>query len=132
MTIINSTHGELRWNGQKIAKVRDVSIEKARATLETTGIGDLDDTYAYGKRTTSGSATLLYKSDDSATVALMNRILNDNEILDALTIVLRRGTSQGTLSGQVLISSQGITNSVGDNTTVNISFVVSGKPEGNF
>jgi len=130
MTIINATHGELRWNGQKIAKVRDVSFDKARATLETTGIGDLDDTYSYGKRTTSGSATLLYKSDDDATVALMNRILDDSETVDQLTLVLRSGSAQGTLSGSVLISSQGIANNVGDNTIVNISFVVSGKPTG--
>jgi hypothetical protein len=130
MTIINATHGELRWNGQKIAKVRDVSFDKARATLETTGIGDLDDTYSYGKRTTSGSATLLYKSDDNATVALMNRILDDSETVDQLTLVLRSGSAQGTLSGSVLISSQGIANNVGDNTIVNISFVVSGKPTG--
>jgi hypothetical protein len=132
MTIVNSTHGELRWNGQKIAKVRDVSFDKARATLETTGIGDLDDTYSYGKRSTSGSATLLYKSDDNATVELMNRILNDNEAPDQLTVVLRRGASQGTMAGSVLISSQGIANNVGDNTVVNISFVVSGKPTGAF
>jgi hypothetical protein len=132
MTIINSTHGELRWNGQKIAKVTDVSFEKTRATLETTGIGDLDDTYAYGKRSTSGSATLLYKSDDSVTSALMNRILNDNEEPDNLTMILRRGSSQGTISGDVLISSQGISNSVGSNITVGISFVISGKPEGTF
>jgi hypothetical protein len=130
MTIVNATHGELRWNGQKIAKVRDVSFDKARATLETTGIGDLDDTYSYGKRTTSGSATLLYKSDDDATVALMNRILDDSETVDQLTLVLRSGSAQGTLSGSVLISSQGIANNVGDNTIVNISFVVSGKPTG--
>ncbi len=130
MTIINATHGELRWNGQKIAKVRDVSFDKARATLETTGIGDLDDTYSYGKRTTSGSATLLYKPDDDATVALMNRILDDSETVDELTLVLRSGSAQGTLSGSVLISSQGIANNVGDNTIVNISFVVSGKPTG--
>jgi hypothetical protein len=130
MTIINATHGELRWNGQKIAKVRDVSFDKARATLETTGIGDLDDTYSYGKRTTSGSATLLYKSDDDSTVALMNRILDDSETVDQLALVLRSGFTQGTLSGSVLISSQGIANNVGDNTIVNISFVVSGKPTG--
>jgi len=132
MTIINATHGELRWNGQKVAKVRDVSFDKARATLETTGIGELDDTYTYGKRTTSGSATLLYKSDDNTTTELMNRILNDNDEPDNLTMVLRRGTTQGTMTGKVFISSQGISNSVGDNTVVNISFVVSGKPEGRF
>jgi hypothetical protein len=132
MTITNSTHGELRWNGQKIAKVRDVSFDKARATLETTGIGDLDDTYAYGKRTTSGSATLLYKSDDTATSNLMNRILNDGEDPDELTIILRRGSSQGTITGSVLVSSQGISNSVGDNTVVSVAFVISGKSTGVF
>jgi len=132
MTIINATHGELRWNGAKIAKVRDVSFDKARATLETTGIGDLDDTYSYGKRTTSGSATLLYKSDDNTTTELMNRILNDNDTPDSLSLVLRSGSSQGTLTGQVLIASQGISNSVGDNTVVSVSFVVSGKPTGTF
>jgi hypothetical protein len=72
----------------------------------------------------------LYKSDDDATVALMNRILDDSETVDQLTLVLRSGSAQGTLSGSVLISSQGIANNVGDNTIVNISFVVSGKPTG--
>jgi hypothetical protein len=132
MAVINGTNGELRWNGQKIAKVRDVTMEKSRATLETTGIGDLDDTYSYGKRSTSGSATLLYDPEDTATVQLLNRILNDGESPDELSMVLRRGSSQGTISGSVLIASQGTSVSVGDNVSVSISFVFSGKPTGTF
>jgi len=132
MTILNGTHGELRWNGSKIAKVLNASTNKNRETLQTTGIGELDDTYAYGKRSTSGSATLLYKTDDIATSEIMNRILNDSDSVDNLTIVLRSGQTQGTISGDVLISSQSESMSVGENTTVNINFVVSGKPLANF
>jgi hypothetical protein len=128
MTILNGTHGELRWNGVKIAKVLNVSINKNRDTLQTTGIGDMDDTFAYGKRSTSGSATLLYKTDDAATVQLMNRILNDDETPDELTMVLRTGQSQGSISGTVLISSQSESVSVQENTSVSINFVISGKP----
>jgi hypothetical protein len=128
MTILNSTHGELRWNGRKVAKVLNASINKNRDTLQTTGIGDLDDTYAYGKRNTSGSATLLYKTDDLATTELMNRILQDGETPDNLSLVLRTGQSQGTISGSVLISSQSESVSTGENTTVSVNFVISGKP----
>jgi len=132
MSILNATQGELRWNGTKIAKVLNVSINKTRDTLQTTGIGDMDDTFAYGKRNTGGSATLLYKTDDLATTQLMNRILNDGESPDELTLILRKGQIQGTLSGPVLISSQSESISVGENTTVNINFVISGKPSASY
>ena len=132
MTVANATHGEVRFRGQKVAKIRSINMETQRQTLETTGIGDLDDTYAYGKRTHAGSGTLLYKTDDQATRDLMNRILNDGETPDELTMILFRGTPQGTITGNVLINSQGIAISVGDQVTVNVSFVISGKPTGSF
>jgi len=128
MTVANSTHGDVRFRGRKISKVRNISMETQRQTLETTGIGDTDDEFAYGKRTTTGSATLLYKTDDQATVALMNRIFNDGEQPDDLEMIIYKGSGRS-ISGSVLINSQGISNSVGDNVTVNISFVISGKPE---
>jgi hypothetical protein len=132
MTILNATHGELRWNGIKIAKVLNASINKNRDTLQTTGIGEMDDTFAYGKRSTSGSATILYKTDDLATTQIMNRILNDSEAPDELAMILRTGQSQGTISGQVLISSQSESISVGENTSISINFVISGKPSATF
>jgi hypothetical protein len=132
MTILNGTHGELRWNGTKVAKVLNASINKNRDTLQTTGIGDMDDTFVYGKRSTSGSATLLYKTDDAGTVELMNRILNDGESPDRLSLILRTGQTRGTISGDVLISSQSESVSSGENTTVNINFVISGKPSARY
>jgi hypothetical protein len=127
MTVPNATHGEVRFQGQKVAKVRSISMETQRQTLETTGVGDMDDEFAYGKRTTSGSATLLYKTDDQATVNLINRIFNDGETPDDLVMTIYKGGSKS-ISGSALINSQGIATSVGDSTQVSISFVISGKP----
>ena len=127
MTVPNATHGEVRFQGQKVAKVRSISMETQRQTLETTGVGDMDDEFAYGKRTTSGSATLLYKTDDQATLNLMNRIFDDGETPDDLVMTIYKGGSKS-ISGPALINSQGIATSVGDSTQVSISFVINGKP----
>jgi hypothetical protein len=127
MTVPNATHGEVRFQGQKVAKVRSISMETQRQTLETTGVGDMDDEFAYGKRTTSGSATLLYKTDDQATVNLINRIFDDGETPDDLVMTIYKGGSKS-ISGPALINSQGIATSVGDSTQVSISFVINGKP----
>lgn len=127
MTVANATHGEVRFQGQKIAKIRSISMETQRQTLETTGVGDMDDEFAYGKRTTSGSATLLYKTDDQATSDLMNRIFDDGDLPDDLVMTIFKGSSKA-ISGPALINSQGIATSVGDNTQVSIGFVISGKP----
>ena len=127
MTVANSIHAELRFRGRKIAKVRNVDMQTQRATLETAGIGDADDEYAYGKRTTSGSATLLYKTDDGATVELMNRIFDDGEQPDDLEMIIYKGSNRS-ISGSALISQQGLAISTGDNTQVSISFVINGKP----
>ena len=127
MSIANSIHGEVRFQGVKVAKVRSIDYQVQRALLEATGIGEMDDEYAYGKRTTSGSASLLYKTDDSATVALMNRIFDDGEQLDDLQMIIYRGTGKA-ISGPVLINSLGIASSVGDSTQISVSFVINGKP----
>lgn len=126
MSIANSVHGEMRFQGMKVAKVRSINYQVERATLETGGIGDVDEEYCYGGRTTSGSATLLYKTDDVATVALMNRIFDDGEQVDDLQMIIHRGTGKS-ISGPALIGSLGIATSVGDNTQISVSFVISGK-----
>jgi hypothetical protein len=127
MTVANAIHGELRFRGSKIAKVRSATKNVQKQTLETTGIGELDDTWCYGKRTTSGSATLLYKTDDQATVDLMNRIFDDSEVSDDLVMTIHNGSNKS-VSGPALINDLGISISVGDLTQVSISFVINGKP----
>ena len=127
MTVANGVHGEVRFGGLKIAKVTSASINIERQTLDTTGIGEMDDEFAYGKRSTSGSATLLYKTDDEPTRNLVNRILEDGESPDELELILYKGGSKA-FSGPALISSLGLSMSVNENTSVNVAFVYSGKP----
>lgn len=127
MTVANATHGELRFQGVKVAKAVSISVETQRQTLETTGIGDLDDEFAYGKRTTSGSATIRYKIDDQKTVDMMNRIYNDGEQFDDLEMIIHKGSGRK-ISGPVLINSQGIAQSLGDSVQVSVSFVINAKP----
>jgi hypothetical protein len=128
----NTTRASVYWNGARVAKIRDIQWNVARANLETTGIGEMDDTYAYGKRTTSGSGTLLYDPDDAATVSLMNRVLDDSEIVDALMLKTDETSAQGVVSGNVLISSQGVPVAVGDLVSCQVSFSVSGGTSGGY
>jgi len=115
-----------------IAKVRDVRLDINRDALETTGVGQTDRTYAYGIRSTSGSGTLLYDPDDTATTDLMQQVLEDSETLSGLQLVLNNASSEGTISGDVLITTVGPSVSAGDLISVPISFTFSGKPTGSF
>lgn len=115
-----------------IAKVRDVRLDINRDALETTGIGQRDRTYAYGIRGTSGSGTLLYDPSDTGTADLMNQILSDTDTLSGVQLVLDTGSTDGTISGDALITAAGPGVSVGDLVSVPISFTISGKPSGAF
>lgn len=132
MAVKTSTTAELRLNSVAIAKVRDITMNYARDSLETTGIGQIDRTYAYGKRGTSGSGTLMYDASDTATKALMNRLLSDDTTTDTIAMVLDTATSDGTITGDALITQAGVSVSVGDIVSVPISFTISGKPTGSF
>lgn len=127
MTVANAIHAEFRRNGQKVAKIRSAGMEIQRQALETTGVGEEDDTFGAGKRTTSGNATLLYKTDDQPTADLMNSILENGETPDDVEMILYKGSGRHA-SGPALITSQGMSISVGDVTQVSIQFVINGKP----
>ena len=132
MAVKTSATAELRLDGTAIAKVRDMSITFERAALETTGIGEKDRTYAYGIRGTTGSGTLLYDASDTATRAAINRLLNDSTSTNSISMVLDTSTTEGTITGDALITQAGTSVSVGDLVSIQISFTFSGKPGGSF
>lgn len=132
MGVKTSATAELRYDGTAIAKVRDASITFTRDALETTSLGQLDRTYAYGLRGTTGTGTLLYDSTDTATAAVINRLLNDSESLNTISMVLDTNATAGTITGDVLLTQAGASVSVGDLVSIPISFTFSGKPSGNF
>jgi len=132
MAVKTGATAELRFDGTAIAKVRDVSVTFARDALETTGIGEADRTYAYGIRGTSGSGTLLYDASDNATVNVINRLLSDSTNLNSIQMVLDTSTSEGTITGDALVTQAGTSVSVGDLVSIPVSFTFSGKPSGSF
>lgn len=132
MAVKTGATAELRFDGTAIAKVRDANITFARDALETTGIGQADRTYAYGIRGSSGSGTLLYDSSDTATVSIMNRLLSDSTDLNSIQMVLDTATTQGTITGDALITQAGASVSVGDLVSTPVSFTFSGKTSGSF
>jgi sporulation protein YlmC with PRC-barrel domain len=132
MAVKTAATAELQFEGVAIGKVRDVSLNINRDALETTGIGQLDRTYAYGIRNTTGSGTLMYDSENTATRNIMNSLLSDSENLSNVKLLLDTSTSLGTIEGQILVTQVGVSVSVGSLISVPISFTVSGKPEGAF
>lgn len=115
-----------------VAKVRDISLNVNRNDLETTGIGERDQTYCYGIRGTSGSGSLLYDSSDPATRAVLNHILNDTDDLLTIRLILDTASADGTITGPAVITATGASVSVGDLISVPVSFKISGKPSGSF
>jgi hypothetical protein len=131
MAVLTATYAELRWNGQRVAKVRDLSLDITKDALETTSLGDYDRTYVPGVRGTSGSGTLLYDNNDGATVNLLNTIFNNQTNLDGLTIALN--TPQGIqFEAAVILTSVGIALSTGEVISCSIQFQLSGDVAGRF
>jgi len=135
MTIRTAASARLQILGENsttyvnIAKILDVTINISRDDLETTGLEDEDRSYVYGLRSTNGSGTLIYDSDNSQTVSLMNKIFEDGEQLTGLRLVLNtKDTTNERISGEVLLTALGIRVSVGDVIKIPISFTFSGKP----
>lgn len=117
---------------ENVGKIRDIKLDINRDALETTGIGDTDRTYRYGIRGTSGSGTLIYDPDIPAAVNMMSRILSDTEELSGIKIIFDTASTDGTFSGDALITAANPGVSVGDLVTVPVTFTISGKPTGQF
>lgn len=132
MAVKTSMTAEVRWNNTKIAKIRDISMDVSRNALDTTALGELDDSAVYGVRSTSGSGTLLYDPDDATTVDLMNTILSNDYVgSDSLTIVLDTANNK-TITGTVLLTSTQLGVSTGEVISVPVQFKVTGKPTATF
>lgn len=132
MAVKTSMTAEVRWNNTKIAKIKDISLDITRNTLDTTALGDLDESAVYGVRATTGSGTLLYDPADTVTVELMSSILTDDFVpSDSLTMVLDTANNK-TISGTVLLTSTQVGVSTGEAISVPVQFKVNAKPQISF
>jgi hypothetical protein len=133
MTVLTSCEAAAYFDGAKVGKMTDITPTINRDALDTTGIGDCDRTFVYGQRNSTFSGNLLYDPEDPATVRMLNRIQDDDHRrLNTLRLVMRKGSLQGDLEGDVVITSQATPITVGALASASVSFQVSGKVRGTF
>lgn len=130
MAVLTGSTGELRYNGLRIAKCRNFSLDISRDALETTVVGNFDRTYIEGMRGATGSATILYDEDESSTIDLVNSIFRQDGSR-AIGMVLNTNTNR-VLEFRAIVTQVSTPVSVGEVTACSVSFQVSGPFEGTF
>lgn len=130
MTVVTGVNGEFRYEGQRVAKCRSFSIDISRDALETTGVGDHDRTYEAGIRGATGSATIIYETDDLATTQLLNSVFSP--LAKKKVSMYFNTLTNKSLDCDIIVTQVGAPVSVGEVTACNISFQVSGPIEGSF
>ena len=127
MAVLTGAHGELRYEGRKIGKARDWSLNISRDALEDSCIGTDDRTYVKGLRGAVGAATVLYDPADSNTSALLNSIF-DNNASDDLDFVFTSPAAHDSAAKLSTSVSHPVT--TGDVQAVACSFQVNGQLTG--
>lgn len=133
MAVVTGSNGELRYNGTRIAKCRNFSLNINRDALETTTLGVYDRTYVEGLRGSTGSSTILYDADDAPTRALLNSIFSNSTADTHDTIELYLNTATDTvLECTAFITQVGTPVSVGEVTACSVNFQITGPISGEY
>jgi|LauGreDrversion4_2_1035121.scaffolds.fasta_scaffold280566_2 hypothetical protein len=125
MAVLTGTSGELRFRGVRVGKCREFSLDISRDALETTVLGQWDRTFVEGIRGASGSTTVLYDRDDTATRDLLNSVFRNNDGPQPITLAL--STAIGAeLDVKAIVTSVSTPVSVGSVIACSVNFQVSG------
>ena len=124
-------------------KVRSFAYSSNLSTLQTTTLGDLDQTSIAGLRNTSGSCDLFYYAENpndtttnSASV-LLNKLIKasstgqaaESEAVEVKFIINDGTTSKKFIKGNCLITSADMSMGVGEVLSASISFEFIGCPQ---
>lgn len=130
MAVLTGATGELKYQGQKVAKCRDWSLNISRDALEDTCIGADDRSYVKGLRGAAGTATILYDPSDSAGNELLNSIF-DNTASDDLDFVFNEPAG-GRFRCKGFLTGISPAVAVGSVQAVPCSFQISGPIDGRY
>ena len=78
MAVLTGSTGALRYNNNKVAKVRSWSLTINKDALEDTCLGTYDRSYVQGLYGATGSATILYDPGDVPGSDLLNSIFDNS------------------------------------------------------
>lgn len=131
MSILTGRDGEMRFQGVRIAKCREFSIDVERDALDCSVLGSNDREYTEGMRGATGSTTVLYDEEDPGTIDLVNSIFSDRRGGQQIGLILNTSTNRG-LSFRAMTTRVGTPVRVGDVTACSVSFQVTGPFDGGF
>lgn len=133
--IYTGRDGSLLLDGTTLVKVASWSLQGEMETLESTTLGDDQKTYVPGLQGYSGSASLLYYSDDANrndASTLLRKVVKTSGVSASdtaeLTLRLSDGNTNKDMKFTVYITSVSIGASVGEISRADISFQVTGAP----
>ena len=125
--ILTGATAALYFGNSRIGKCRNISLSIEREALPTTKQGDIDRTFIAGLRSTSGSASLYYDPDDSATDALLTQVYSDSSTLSGVEMIFDSVTGKK-IAASAVVTRVGVSASFGAAQVCDIDFQVSGKP----
>lgn len=131
MALVTGSTGELRYQGLRVGKCREFSIDISRDALETSVLGTFDRSYVEGMRGATGSATVLYDEEDAATIDLVNSIFREETGSKTISMVLNTQTNKA-LEFSAIVTQVSTPVSVGEVTACSLSFQITGPFNGSF
>lgn len=128
--------GSLVYDGKRVAKIRDWSLEVQVSLLSTDTINSVVSTFTPGIKSATGSATLMYyRLEPSETTnftqftALLSKILKTGGIQPSDRVLMELnvgGDAKDDIRFYAYITSASITASTGELSVVPIQFTVDG------
>lgn len=141
----SGSNGSLEIDGNRVGKVQNWSMSTSLSPLDTTSLADTDTSSIPGTRTTSGSFSLYYYSDSTATGVVYAKTVIDSLIKAQtnasepgqaaehqpflLTVKVNDGSTNGKyIKANVLLTSVAMSMAVGDVFSADCAYQVIGAP----
>lgn len=136
MAFFTGRSGSLVFDGKRVAKIRDWSLETSVELLSTNTIDSAVNTFTPGVKSATGSATLVYyrlEPGESATftqfTALLSKVMKKGAITDSDKVLLELnvgGAAADDLRFNAFIANAQIAVSTGELSVVPIQFTMDG------
>ena len=142
MSFYSSKDGELHIDGQKAAKVRGWQLSSNVTTLQTTTLGDRDQTSVPGIRSTTASCDLFYyaadpnKTSTNSASTLLNKLIKastNGQGAESESVLMRFIINDGTptkkfIEGQCIVTSASMSMAVGEVLSASVALEFVGSP----
>ena len=136
MSYFSGRHGSLRYLGKPVAKVRNWSLDISAELLETTTVDEYAPTYRPGRKSSSGSATVLYyrpdiyeQAEKTSFVGLVQRVARRGALdsNDRIRLELALGSNaEDVLQLDAFITRVSLGSSSGEISSVQLDFTMDG------